>query len=123
MIGIGDYDGKSRNTRTVRTREDQVIFMGKKYRKDKRTGYYLCTTGARQRLHVAVWEERWGREVPRGCVVHHLDWDKNNNSADNLICLLVSEHEAVHHSPGGREFGYKCVGNRVNGLPADINKD
>lgn len=41
MIGIGDYDGKSRNTRKVRTREDQVMFCGKKYRRDKKTRLLL----------------------------------------------------------------------------------
>ena len=66
MIGIGDYDGKRRNRRQVCTRTDQVMFYGKKYRQDKRTGYYVCTSGARVRLHVTMWEQAWGRKVPRG---------------------------------------------------------
>lgn len=35
MIGIGDYDRVNR--RGVRTREDQVLFYGYKYRRDKKT--------------------------------------------------------------------------------------
>ena len=25
----------------------------------RRAGYYLCTTGDRERLHVAVWKDKW----------------------------------------------------------------
>lgn len=50
MIGIGDYDGKRRNRRQVCTRVDQVMFYGKKYRQDKKTGYYVCTSGVRRSL-------------------------------------------------------------------------
>lgn len=32
------------NRREVKTREDQILFYGRKYRLDKQTGYYLCTT-------------------------------------------------------------------------------
>lgn len=123
MIGIGDYDGRMRNTRHVRTREDQVMFMGKKYRRDKKTGYMVCTSGKRQRLHVAMWEAYWGREVPRGCVIHHLDWNKNNNVINNLVCLTHAEHEAVHNIIGGeagKEYGYELVKTRdLCGLPSE----
>ena len=62
---IGDLLNNNKR-REVRTRADQVMFMGKKYRQDKRTGYYVCTTGKKRvRLHVAMWEAYWGREVPR----------------------------------------------------------
>lgn len=44
MIGIGDFDAKSRNTRKVITREGQKLYMGKKYTKEKDTGYYVCTS-------------------------------------------------------------------------------
>lgn len=35
MIGIGDFDKVNR--RKVKTREDQVLFYGYKYRQDKKT--------------------------------------------------------------------------------------
>lgn len=124
MIGIGDYDGRSRNRKSVRTREDQVMYMGKKYRRDAATGYYVCTSGSRGRLHVAVWEATWGCRVPRGCVIHHLDWDKSNNTAENLICVTISEHERIHNIIGGEEgkaWGYELVKTRgVNGLPPEV---
>jgi len=125
MIGIGDFDGKSRNRREVCTREDQVMFMGKKYRRDKKTGYYVCTTasetGNRRRLHVAIWEAEYGVAVPPGCIVHHLDWDKSNNDVKNLVCLTHAEHEAVHNTPGGKELGYELKKTRgLDGLPAGM---
>ena len=59
---IGDMLNNNKR-RDVKTRADQVMFYGKKYRQDKKTGYYVCTTasetGNRKRLHVAMWEEYW----------------------------------------------------------------
>ena len=97
MLGIGDFDKV--NTRKVVTREGQKLYMGKKYAQDKKTGYYVCTSGSRKRLHVAIWEHENGREVPSGYVIHHKDWNKTNNSVDNLICITIREHELIHTPP------------------------
>lgn len=112
MIGIGDF--VKVNRRGVKTRETQVLFNGKLYSLSK-SGYYICSTGKRERLHVAVWKAKWGRDVPEGCVIHHLDWNKNNNSAENLICLTTEEHERVHNIVGGeegRKLGYELLKTR-----------
>ena len=95
---IGDLLNTNKR-REVRTRLDQVMYMGRKYRQDKKTGYYVCTTGERKRLHVAMWEHEAGREVPPGCVIHHLDWNKSNNIIENLVCVTVSEHNLIHNPP------------------------
>ena len=95
MIGIGDYDKISR--RGVRTRPGQVMYMGKKYMVEDKTGYYVCTSGDRKRLHVAIWEHEHGVKVPPGCVIHHIDWVKKNNSFGNLICLTQEEHNLIHN--------------------------
>lgn len=116
---IGDLFNSNKR-RDVRTREGQVMFMGHKYRRDAKTGYYVCTTGSRGRLHVAVWQEKWGREVPQGCVIHHLDWNKANNNINNLICVTIEEHERIHNIIGGdegRKLGYELIKSRVNGIP------
>lgn len=60
---------------------------------------------------MAIWEAAHGVAVPPGCVVHHLDWCKTNNSVDNLICLTIAEHEAVHNV-FGKEWGYELLGSR-----------
>lgn len=46
---IGDMLNTNKR-REVRTRLDQVMFCGKKYRQDKKTGYYVCTSGSRRSL-------------------------------------------------------------------------
>ena len=119
---IGDMFNNNKR-RDVCTREGQRMYMGKKYAKEETTGYYVCTSGSRKRLHVAMWEQRWGREVPPGCVIHHLDWNKNNNVIENLVCLTVEEHERVHNIVGGEKgkaLGYEMVKERIDGLPPDV---
>ena len=87
--------------RNVITREGQKLYMGKKYAQDKETGYYVCTSGNRKRLHVAIWEHEHGMEVPPGCVIHHKDWVKTNNSVENLTCVTVEGHEEIHNHKEG----------------------
>lgn len=123
---IGDLFNNNRK-RDVITRADQVMRFGKKWRQDKNTGYYVCTTtdesGLRKRLHVEVWEQAHGVRVPPGCVIHHLDWNKTNNKIENLICVSVLEHERIHNIVGGedgKKLGYEMIKTRVDGLPPDM---
>lgn len=119
---IGDF--LNNNTkREVCTRLDQLMYMGKKYRQEKGTGYYVCTTGKRRRLHDIIWEHEAGREVPPGCVIHHVDWVKTHNTIENLVCVLVSEHERIHNTPGGREFGEKLKKERGVGTPPGLETE
>lgn len=120
---IGDLFNNNKR-KDVITREDQVMRFGKKWRQDKKTGYYVCTTGNRKRLHVEVWEREHGVAVPPGCVIHHLDWNKTHNVPENLICVTVLEHERIHNIIGGEKgkaWGYELVKTRINGLPPDTN--
>ncbi len=119
---IGDMFNNNKR-KDVRTREGQHMYNGKKYAKEKGTGYYVCTSGNRKRLHIAIWEHEHGMEVPEGCVIHHLDWNKNNNTVENLVCLTIWEHECVHNIIGGEKgkaLGYELLKNRVDGLPPDV---
>lgn len=119
---LGDMFNNNKR-RDVCTREGQRMYMGKKYSVEKETGYLVCTSGSRRRLHVVMWEQKWGRAVPPGCVIHHLDWNKTHNDINNLICVTVAEHERIHNVLGGEKgkaLGYKLVKNRVNGLPPEL---
>lgn len=128
MIGIGDYDGKSRNTRQVCTREGQRFYKGIKYGVEKKTGYLVSTSGDRRRLHVVIYEQEvlGGERIPEGCVVHHLDGDKTHNEVSNLACITVAEHEYIHNiNDGSRRVFDKFTGKEViwNGsLNKNINK-
>ena len=97
MIGDMFNNNKRRN---VRTREGQVMYNGKKYAQEA-SGYYVCTSGSRKRLHIAIWEHEHGMTVPPGCVIHHKDWCKTNNSVENLTCVTVKGHEEIHNHPAG----------------------
>ncbi len=56
------------------------------------------------REHLLVMEEKWGRSILSREKVHHLDYDKTNNSPDNLQ-LFPNErtHQKYHF------FLRKCV--------------
>lgn len=67
---------------------------GYKFRKDRKTGYWLCSTLG-VRLHRYIWEEENG-EIPKGYHVHHIDGNKDNNTLNNLGLISASEHETYH---------------------------
>ena len=35
-------------------------------------------------------------KVPEGCIIHHIDENKDNNHPDNLICLTRRQHAQIH---------------------------
>lgn len=119
MIGIGDYDGKSRNTREVCTREGQRFYKGIKYGVEKKTGYLVACTGERRRLHVVMYEQEilGGERIPPGYIIHHLDGDKTHNEISNLACITVAEHEYLHNindiNDGSRRVFDKFTGKEV----------
>lgn len=73
------------------------IANGIKFRKDKKTGYYLSgvINGKRKRLHRYVWEQING-EIPKGYDIHHIDHNKDNNDISNLELLASIRHKQVH---------------------------
>lgn len=92
--------------RNVCTREGQKMYNGKKYAQDKETGYYVCTTGERKRLHDVLWtnENIDGiKEIPEGCVIHHIDCVKTHNEISNLTCITIFGHNLIHNPPKGRK--------------------
>ncbi|MDE6947572.1 MAG: HNH endonuclease [Anaeroplasmataceae bacterium] len=95
---IGDLFNNNKR-RDVCTRVGQKWYLGKKYAIEKSTGYYVCTTGKRRRLHVVMWEHEHGEEVGDGYVIHHIDWDKTHNVIENLVRVTIREHELIHTPP------------------------
>ena len=109
---IGDMLNNNKR-REVVTREGQRLYMGKKYRQDKKTGYYVCTSGDRRRLHDVLWEHEnidGIKEIPEGCVVHHIDWNKTHNVIENLTLITVFGHNLIHNPPKSKsEFIVEIV--------------
>jgi len=73
---------------------DLAVFNGRKYRRDKHTGYYL-NSATHQRLHRAVWEYHNGK-IPDGFHIHHIDEDKTDNENVNLALLPSRVHVSFH---------------------------
>ena len=67
---------------------------GYKFRKDKKTGYWLCST-LHKRLHVYIYE-KYNGVIPKGMQVHHIDHNKDNNEISNLKLLTKEEHNRLH---------------------------
>lgn len=69
--------------------------------KIQKSGYYVITSrmegNNKKPLHLLIWEKVFGKR-PKGYHVHHKDFDKINNSLDNLVLLSSTEHKKIHTS-------------------------
>ena len=96
-------------------------FDRKRFTRDDRTGYYLCSTrspdGTRKRMHVYVWEYYNGL-VQDNYHVHHIDGDKSNNNIANLELLPGREHLSLHARENAEKNHQRMVNNlRENATP------
>ena len=102
--------------------EKYQFFDGKKFTRDDKTGYYLCSTGdennVRKRMHVYVWEYFNG-PISKGYHIHHIDGDKSNNDIQNLQMLSATEHERLQLS--WRKNGI-IVMKDMNGIKSIMSK-
>lgn len=48
--------------------------------------------------HRLVAEQKYGREIKKDEVVHHIDGNKTNNSIDNLVIVSRAEHMEIHRT-------------------------
>lgn len=71
------------------------------YKERTGQGYYLGNvpdeTGKKhpKRLHVYLWERAYGK-VDKGCHVHHIDGNVDNNDLSNLQCISHYTHGHIH---------------------------
>lgn len=65
-----------------------------------RTGYVL--------EHRFIMSELLGRPLKKGEIVHHINEDKTDNRAENLMVLTVSEHSSMHMRRRMSERKTKC---------------
>ncbi len=79
---------------------------------------YECKIGSDGNIvyiHREVMEQKLGRKLVPGEIVHHIDENKRNNKPDNLELTNVKEH-AKHHHPDGKpnnlkiQWGVKIMG-------------
>ena len=49
--------------------------------------------------HILIAEKKYGRFIKKGEPIHHIDFDKKNNSPENLhLCNSHKEHKDIHCS-------------------------
>ena len=49
--------------------------------------------------HILIAEKKYGRKIPKGRPIHHIDFNRMNNTPDNLyLCTDHKEHKNIHVS-------------------------
>lgn len=88
---------------------------GNKYKNGTVRKYDMCYIkepkyGRRQKqlFHIAVMEQKIGRQVYKNEVIHHIDNNSLNNSPDNLLLMTYSSHKKIHWSI------QKCFGKLID---------
>lgn len=102
-----------------------AFYDGYKFRRDQKTGYFLCTkktdVGRRERLHVYVWRKANG-DIPTGYHIHHVNEDKQNNELENLTCIQKSSHLSLHGKEHAEIHRNEVIDNLIkNALPAAVS--
>lgn len=83
------------------------------------SGYIvICIPNKHIREHIYVFEREYGK-IPKGFVVHHKNFNKQDNRIENLQLMSSKEHKVLHSKinyPKGSFFGinkfqseFKCV--------------
>lgn len=70
-------------------------FNGKRFEPFGTTGYYREVRNFKNLMHRYVWEFYNG-PIPAGYEVHHIDFDRSNNTIENLQLLTCAEHRKLH---------------------------
>ena len=82
-----------------RTREHHPSWKGGRYL-SKGYVFVACQSGTPgkgkgafyQREHIVVWEQTYGKPLPKGWVVHHLNGVRDDNRPENLLAISRREH-------------------------------
>ena len=49
--------------------------------------------------HILIAEKKYGRKIPKGQPIHHIDFNRMNNAPENLyLCKDHKEHKKIHVS-------------------------
>lgn len=65
----------------------------KEWAKPNVNGYVSNSNGGG--IHRDIWIKHYG-EIPKGCVIHHINHNKKDNRIENLKCVTQKEHKLIH---------------------------
>ena len=74
--------------------ERHVLFDSEVYTKSKQ-GYFFRN----KPLHVSIYEYFHNIKVPKGYIIHHVDFNPENNDIENLQMVTAKEHHQIHNLP------------------------
>lgn len=89
----------------------KIIYDGHVFNRND-NGYYIWHhyignyKGEMIRLHRYIWE-KYNGPIPKNHIIHHIDFNKENNSIENLQCMTHSEHDIIHRGNNKFALGYK----------------
>lgn len=90
-------------------------------------GYYEITSGKEnnngKRLHRLIWEDWYGKPVPKGYFIHHLNHQKTDNRIQNLQCVKSTLHRRYHSSNPTEETRMKLSETKKGELNPNFGKE
>ena len=95
--------------------------------KENRDGHYVITSrkegNKNKYLHRLVWEDFYGRPIPKGYSIHHLNSNKKDNRIQNLQCCDKRNHSRFHGKNLSDEARLKIkIGNTGKVLPFETRE-
>lgn len=81
-------------------RYGEYILKEQKVKTSIKRGYLTCMINQKMKcVHRLIYETYVG-DIPKGCVLHHINENKLDNRIENLICMTREEHIAHHNNTG-----------------------
>jgi hypothetical protein len=96
-----------------------VMYKGYKFTYDR--GYYNNATVGK--LHRYKWMIENNQVIPPDYIIHHIDFDKENNELDNLQLMTTSQHNSLHGQNMIEETKRKISESRKGMKFTDEHKD
>jgi hypothetical protein len=69
---------------------------------DRKGETYIKTDNGTKTYYRFLVEDYLGFEIPEGYTIHHIDYNHNNNSLDNILIVPTPIHVWIH----------RCIGNK-----------
>lgn len=104
VLGFNNYivndDGviESLNYRNTNIKHELSVY------KQQNHCYVKLNDGISHAVHVITWEAFNSKKVPDGYVIHHINFNPEDNRIENLQCITIEEHVKLHKSKIIQQF-------------------